>query len=74
MQKEKRKIRAFTEMSEDGIKALEQKMLNKVKEKILEKKQEEGGKNFDPDDYNVPIERRLIFNIDSMIKFRNHAS
>lgn len=46
MQKEKRKIRAFTEMSEDGIKALEQKMLNKVKEKILEKKQEEGGKNF----------------------------
>lgn len=68
MQKEKRKIRAFTEMSEDGIKALEQKMLNKVKEKILEKKQEEGGKNFDPDDYNVPIERRLIFNIDSMIR------
>lgn len=68
MQNKERKIYAFTEMTEESIKTLENKMLNIVKEKVLKKKMEEGEKDFDPDDYNVPIERRLIFNIDSMIR------
>lgn len=62
---EKRELTAFTAMSEQEYQKLKQAQEVKIAKKLREAKNAEDGK-FNPDEWSVPIAKKIVFNIDGI--------
>ena len=62
---EERELIAFTAMSKQEYEELKKAQEVKIAKKLREAKNTEDGK-FNPDEWNVPIIKKIVFNIDGI--------